>query len=138
MNKFQPIPVDTVTAHKSMTSLAVAKSLGLSLWNLKYLNPQYKGLYPEFPKNGKFYLPAGMSEKYEAVKTSIKSSGSSGSDYSGSSDGSPPKYVRIKSGQTLWDISKRYGVSMKTILRKNNITYQSARFLRPGRKIYLR
>ncbi|MBN2381319.1 transglycosylase SLT domain-containing protein [bacterium] len=145
--KFAPIPVDTVIAHQNMSSLEVAKTLGISLWNLKYLNPQFKGLYPTFLKGKEFYLPTGLAERYEQKKDQIKvyiektrsrSHSASKSTRPAFRKGDPvPRTVTLLAGETLWDIAQHYGLSMKAILQLNDITYKSARFLKPGQTIRL-
>jgi len=152
-NKLKPIPTDTVVADKDMSSLEIAKTLGISLWNLKYLNPEYKGLYPVFPRGKEFLLPAGLRELYEQKKDLIKAasqqkSGSSKSSSRQSSTASKresykkgdplPDSVKLTSGETLWDISQHYGVAMNTLLKLNKITYRSARYLKPGQIIRLK
>jgi membrane-bound lytic murein transglycosylase D len=41
----------------------------------------------------------------------------------------------VQRGDTLWDISRRFGVSIMTIVRANGLV--SARRLRPGQKLYI-
>ncbi|WP_457572264.1 LysM peptidoglycan-binding domain-containing protein [Desulfovulcanus sp.] len=41
----------------------------------------------------------------------------------------------VQKGDTLWDISNRFGISLKTLIRANGIT--SAKSLRPGQKLYI-
>ena len=44
------------------------------------------------------------------------------------------KYVyKVKRGDTLWDISRNYGVSVKSLLAWNNLSIR--KFLRPGQKL---
>lgn len=152
-NRFKPIPTDTVTAQKTISALDLAKELPISLWNLKYLNPQYKGLYPVFPAGRQFEIPQGMAVRFEEVKDQIKEyrgmpaskrsssakSASTSSRRGALKDGKDaPESIILRSNETLWDISRRFNVPMKTILELNDITYQSAKFLKPGRKIVLR
>lgn len=44
-------------------------------------------------------------------------------------------YYTVKSGDTLWDISRKYGVSISTLVNKNNI--KNANLIYPGQKIYI-
>jgi len=41
----------------------------------------------------------------------------------------------VQKGDTLWDISRHFGISLKTLIRANGIT--SAKSLRPGQKLYI-
>lgn len=152
-NRFEPIPTDTVTAPKTISALDVARELPMSLWNLKYLNPQYKGVYPVFPAGRQFDIPAGLADRFEEIKDQIKEHVEKPSAKSSSSKRTSPTSkkrtpfqsgedipwsVTLQANETLWDISRHFNVPMKTILEVNSITYKSARFLKPGRKIILR
>jgi membrane-bound lytic murein transglycosylase D len=54
--------------------------------------------------------------------------------YRGLQKASGDKYVyKVKRGDTLWDISRDYGVSVKSLLVWNNLSIR--KFLRPGQKI---
>ncbi|MFC1854046.1 transglycosylase SLT domain-containing protein [candidate division CSSED10-310 bacterium] len=143
-NRLKPIQTASVIAHAAMSSVDVAKTLGISLWNLKHLNPQYKGVYPIFPSGKEFNLPVGMQESYAQKRDQIKkyvyksysrSSQQKRAPYTG---GPLPASVILRSGETLWDIAQYYGVPMKTLLSLNGISYKSARYLRPGKTIKLK
>ena len=49
--------------------------------------------------------------------------------------GNTTSYYTVKSGDTLWDISRKYGVSISSLVAKNNI--KNANLIYPGQKIYL-
>ena len=107
----EPLEYDTVTVSKQMHLKSIAKVTGISLKKLEALNSELR--YKIVP--GESYtlkIPLGKSEILLAKIAQISVS-------------YPPKraYVkhRVKSGETLSTISKRYRVSMKRIARANRI-----------------
>lgn len=144
-NKLKPIQTDKVIVPKTMLSVDVAKALNISLWNLKYLNPQFKGVYPIFLAKKTINLPFGLGEKFDKVKKFIKKYHikpkhryATYKRRKSKYKGKLPNFVKLKSGQTLWDISRYYGVPMKSLLYLNKINYRSAKYLHPGKKIRLK
>ena len=107
----EPLEYDTVTVSKQMHLKSIAKVTGISLKKLEALNSELR--YKIVP--GESYslkIPLGKSEILLAKIAQIPVS-------------YPPKraYVkhRVKSGETLSTIAKRYRVSMKRIARANRI-----------------
>lgn len=44
----------------------------------------------------------------------------------------PKQYYRVRKGDTIWSVSKKFGVSMDTIIRSNLALLRRGRMLRPG------
>ncbi len=149
-NKYKRIPTEKVVVPKTMSSMDVAKALNMSLWNLKYLNPQYNGVYPTFPTNSIICLPKELVSVFENQKYQIKTYFEPKEEIAKVDQTAPkatpkptqsqqhPKSAVVKSGETLWDISRQHGVPMKQLLRLNGLTYKKAKFIKAGQKIILR
>lgn len=107
----KPIPYEVVTIKKQVHLKAVAKKLGISFKELTALNPELR--YKTTPAT-QYYLkvPQGMGMALLAKLDEIPK-------------WSPPQraytYHRVRSGETLSLIAKKYRTSMRKIIRANNI-----------------
>lgn len=99
---------DFVKVEKPYMLSAIAKEIELEESVLKSLNPSYtKGFTPPFAESV-LRLPKGMEQTFSAALKNIKEL-----EF-------PFKYKVVK-GDSLWSISRRYGVSINLICETNGI-----------------
>ncbi|MEM7011889.1 MAG: LysM peptidoglycan-binding domain-containing protein [Verrucomicrobiota bacterium] len=107
----------------------------------------YREDWAEFPGGGGSSSRSSSRSSGRSSGSSSRSSGSSSSSSSGSTTTStykPPssssklstsgRTHTVTSGDTLWGISRKYGVSVTTIKAKNGLTSD---LIRPGQKLKL-
>ncbi len=119
----QPPAIEKVTINKPMHLKTIAKHLGVNYPLLKELNPELKrNSTPNRPYELK--LPKGKGTLLLAKLTDIPV-------------WKPPvtPYVihRVRRGETLSHIARRYGTSVRAIMRLNGL--RSSRFIRAGWKL---
>ena len=117
----KPIAFETVRTTRSMKLFDIACQMGISPDTLYMLNPELRHqMTPDRPYDLK--IPQGLGQQYALVADQIKES-------------KPPvpererrtkvvKY-KVKQGDTLASISKRFGVSSKSILAANGMKSES-------------
>jgi len=105
-----PMEYETVAVSKRMHLRNIAKTIGLSRKILKRLNPELR--YNIVPGRG--YLLRVPPEKSDILLSKLKNIPASSP---------PPTFLRhkIKRGETLSSIAKRYRTSVKSIARANRI-----------------
>jgi len=114
----KPIVYETVRSDKSMKLFDIACQMGISTDTLVLLNPELRHqMTPDRPYELK--IPQGLGQQYAMVAPQIKES----------KPPAPPerehrtkivKY-KVKRGDTLTSISRKYGTSPKTILSANGL-----------------
>jgi len=107
----QPHAYETVTISRQIALKDAARVLKTDLKTLKALNPELRrGLLP--PENYSFSVPPGKSSLLLAKLDKIPIS-------------TPPRqtfvYHRIRKGESLSTIARRYRTSVRSIVRANNI-----------------
>ncbi len=107
-----PLESETVSIKKQIRLKDIAKTIGVSQTTLKTLNPELRhNLLP--PTKYDLRVPPGVAKTLRAKLDQIKIS-------------APPRRAftlhRIRSGETLSTIARRYHVSMGSIMRANRIT----------------
>ncbi len=125
-----PIYSDTVQVKEHVTLDEIAKSLQLPVEELKLLNPQYrKNIIPG--NSGQYYLalPTHYSTRFieeedsiyarclknkEKINAEIKIAQQTNSSYG-------TRIHRVKKGETLSSIAKKYGTTVSKIKRLNNL-----------------
>ncbi len=120
-----PLRFDEVVVHGPVSLRVIAKCCGVSVEEIKNLNPE---LLRDFtPPNRRAYvlrIPYGTRELFLERFAKI-----------------PPKervgFVehRIRRGESLWVIARRYGVSVRDLREINKI--RRPKYLRPGRVILI-
>jgi membrane-bound lytic murein transglycosylase D len=115
-----PVETEKVTIAKQVQLKEVAKALGIGFHTLKDLNPELR--YHATPKRAyALKVPKGKDKDLLAKLDSIP-------------EWKPPKitYVRhrVRRGQTLSTIARRYRTSTRAIMRLNGL--RSSRFIRTG------
>jgi membrane-bound lytic murein transglycosylase D len=114
----KPIAYETVKTQKSMKLFDIACQIGISTDTLVMLNPELRHqMTPDRPYELK--IPQGMGQQYALVADQIKES----------RPPAPPERERktrvvkykVKSGDTLASISKKFGTSSKSLLSANGL-----------------
>jgi membrane-bound lytic murein transglycosylase D len=120
---YAPLKWDTITVNKPIKLSALAASLGVDASELPFLNPELRyDSTPDRPYELK--VPAGTAEKsLIAINTA-------------------PKYVPpevsfswhvVRSGDSLWTISRRYGTTVEMIIKLNGM--RPPYLILPGHRI---
>jgi len=133
---YEPPTYETVNISKQIHLKDVAEAVGSTQAELRELNPELRhnivpgdGEYVlRIPPNKTEALLAGLDSIPEASSLSEKSEASSSSDErKASSDKKSPspriayRYHRIKRGETLSGIARRYHISVKTVMANNRV-----------------
>lgn len=114
----KPIAYETVKTQKSMKLFDIACQIGISTDTLVMLNPELRHqMTPDRPYELK--IPQGMGQQYALVADQIKES----------RPPAPPERERktkvvkykVKSGDTVASISKKFGTSSKSLLSANGL-----------------
>jgi membrane-bound lytic murein transglycosylase D len=106
---------DEVEIDKCLDLKVIAKELGASLQLLKALNPELlRNFTPPNSKNYKLRVPKGSRDKFLAIYDDLPSS-------------KKTSFVRhkIRRGETVSTIARRYGVSQNAIFQANNLSRRS-------------
>ncbi|MEA1971549.1 MAG: LysM peptidoglycan-binding domain-containing protein, partial [Thermodesulfobacteriota bacterium] len=107
-----PISFDTVKTEKSVRLRDVAKGLHASEKTLNLLNSELR--YKTTPNRYELKIPAGMGEKFASVIDKVSKAKRPGG----------AKYIRyrVKKGDTLSVLSRRYKSSVNAIMAANHLT----------------
>ncbi|MEZ4525459.1 MAG: LysM peptidoglycan-binding domain-containing protein [Desulfobacterales bacterium] len=115
-----PPQYEEMTVSKQMHVKDVAEAIGISPTVLKSLNPELKhDMLP--PQTYSLKVPAGKRETLVAKLDSIPLSSAPKLSEKSETTVASTVYHRIKRGETLARIAKRYGTSGKAIMRANKI-----------------
>ncbi len=121
----EPLKFDEVVVHGPVSLYVIARCCGVSVDEIRNLNPELKRNFtPPNRTSYKIRIPYGTREIFLENFAKI-----------------PPKerigFVehRIKKGESLWVIARRYGVSIADIKAVNRI--RNPRRIRPGRIILI-
>jgi len=118
----KPIAYETVKTNKSMKLFDIACQMGISTDTLVMLNPELRHqITPDRPYDLK--IPQGLGQQYALVADQIKES----------RPPAPPERERktkvvkykVKRGDTVASISKKYGTSSKSLLAANGLKSES-------------
>lgn len=124
-------PTDTIMIMDRVHFTQIAEKIDVSVEELKFLNPQYRrDIVPGNIKPYPLVLPLDQINQYALNRDSILAHAPeliarqlqvepSGYDYSNSSGG--VKYYRVRSGDTLGHIAKKYRVSVSQLKRWNGL-----------------
>ncbi|MBF0495056.1 MAG: transglycosylase SLT domain-containing protein [Deltaproteobacteria bacterium] len=141
-----PPPTQTVrvVVQRDMRMLEIARNLSYSLWDLKYINPEYIGPYPEIRRGQSIHLPANLIKDFQerlniALPAPVQmAAGSTPEPMAAPPAESPDRFLSLKKNETIWDIAKRNGISMKDLLALNSLDYTACRTIKPGFKVRVR
>jgi membrane-bound lytic murein transglycosylase D len=118
----KPIAFETVKTNRAMKLFDIACQLGISTDTLVMLNPELRHqITPDRPYDLK--IPQGMGQQYALVADQIKES----------KPPAPPERERktkvakykVKQGDTVASISKKFGVSSKSLMAANGMKSES-------------
>lgn len=126
----QPVSYETVSIEKQVHLKTVAESLGITLEELTALNPELR-LQVTPPTRYSLKIPAGKNEEFLACKDTMQEWASSKNDIMLSS--SAYVYHRVRSGETLAAIARKYHTSPQKIANANNLNRKY--FIRAGQKL---
>lgn len=119
-----PFEFETVELEKSADLSVLARSAGTSLKTLQYYNPELR--QSATPKDGLYNLrlPIGTNDQFTANFNSLPE----GQRFA-------PQYVlhKVRRGESLWTISKKYKVSIHDLASVNKIRNRSK--IRVGQKL---
>jgi membrane-bound lytic murein transglycosylase D len=120
----QPIQYDTTVTRRQMAIKDIAKKLRIPANELQELNPQLRSkITPRYAFT--LRVPSGRAADAERIMPSVKTTKAP----------TLPMYVvhRVRSGQTLSHIARRYRSSVRAIMRANRI--RDARRIRVGQRL---
>lgn len=126
----QPVPYETVTIQKQVQLKTVAEALGVSLDELTALNPELR-LQVTPPTRYSLKVPAEKKDALLACMDGIQEWTSPINDIMLS--GSAYAYHRVRNGETLAAIARKYHTSTKRIAMANNLNRKY--FIRAGQKL---
>ncbi len=108
----QPWDFDEVELDKSADLNVLARAAGVKVEELRRLNPELRQAATPTDMTYTLRIPEGTGAKFQAAYASIPESERYAPEY---------VYHKVRYGETLWDISKRYQVSIHTIASVNKI-----------------
>ncbi|MGD9364278.1 MAG: LysM peptidoglycan-binding domain-containing protein [Desulfobacteraceae bacterium] len=118
-----PLEWDTVAINRQVHLKDVAKSMEMSLKDLKGLNPELRySLVP--PESYTLRVPKGTQDDLLAKLETIPTSKLPQRTY---------VYHRVRRGQTLSTIARRYRTSVRAIMRANNM--RRSHYIRTGKRL---
>lgn len=118
-----PLDYDTVSINRQVKLNNISSATGIDLKVLKALNPELRyDLIP--PESYTLRVPKGRQDDLLAKIDTIPTSTLPQRTY---------LYHRVRSGQTLSTIAKRYRTSVGAIMRANNM--RSSHFIRAGKRL---
>lgn len=142
-----PLRTDTVMIEKNLYFCHISKYIGISLEELRALNPQYRadfipgddGSYPLCLPNDKMndlinwadtiFAATADSLSRTPVTLSVHQKGGSSSSYSNS------LYHKVRRGETLSSIASKHGTSVKRLKKLNNL---KSDIIREGQRLRVR
>lgn len=119
----EPVPYEKVTVPEPIALETISTSLEIPVEILKELNPELRrGTTPPNYPNYELKIPPGFQSKFEALHAQM------------------PRHKieeviihRVRSGDTLSKIARKYGVSTSTVASFNN--YKTSKTLRRGQEV---
>ncbi len=134
MEESYPISVDTLWIDKNLHLRQVAEKLDISIEDIKQLNPQYqKDIIPGDFKKYPLCLPSKTLSEFIVKKDEIYNHKTQeylthrrtvqveDSYVSSSSTGKATKTHKVRSGESLGSIARKYGVSVAHLRKMNNM-----------------
>ncbi len=118
-----PLAYETVTVAKQVSLKDVARAIGTTEFELRQINPELRYKISP-PRNYELKVPVGAGETLLAQIDSIKATSLPRPAY---------VYHRVRSGETLSTIARRYRTSVGRIMRANNM--RSSHFIRAGKRL---
>jgi len=121
----EPLEYETVRVKGPLDLEVAADLIGVSGYELKGLNPELsRGITPKYTYT--LNIPLNTKQQFKLAYAQL-----------------PPEkrlriaYHKVRRGESIWKISKRYGVSKNALLAANGLNKRSARRIRPGRRLVI-
>ncbi|MGD9251935.1 MAG: LysM peptidoglycan-binding domain-containing protein, partial [Desulfobacterales bacterium] len=118
-----PLTYETVTVAKQVSLKDVARAIGTTEFELRQINPELRYKISP-PRNYDLKVPVGAGETLLAQIDSIAATSLPRPAY---------VYHRVRSGETLSTIARRYRTSVGRIMRANNM--RSSHYIRAGKRL---
>jgi membrane-bound lytic murein transglycosylase D len=118
-----PLTYETVSVAKQVSLKDAARAIGTTEFELRQLNPELRYKITP-PRDYAMKVPAGKGETLLAQIDSIKSSSLPRPAY---------VYHRVRSGETLSTIARRYRTTVGRIMRANNM--RSSHYIVAGKRL---
>jgi membrane-bound lytic murein transglycosylase D len=128
MHRFE---TDSVCITKPLHITTIDSLLSFSREDFKYLNPEFKtDFIPLFEGKRCLVMPVGIVDTFLLMEDSIYAQDSiiyntKGIEYEGSKGGSIPKTHKVKKGDKLSELAKKYGISYSTLKLWNGLAHGS-------------
>lgn len=139
-----PVRADTLMVHRDVLLCHVGECTGVSMEELRTLNPQYRADY--IPATGGPYtlcLPSARMERFIAMQDSVYARTADSlsrrplkvAPASGGGGTSGARYYTVRKGDTLSKIAAKHGISVSTLKKRNGIRGDN---IRVGQKLRIR
>ncbi len=130
-----PAHVDTFMIHKNLHFEQISEVIGIPVQDIRQLNPQYlRDIIPGSPQGMILRLPYNYTAPFVDNEKSIYSYKDSiyfnpivYNNYKDNENSSSRIYHKVRKGQTLASIAKRYGVTTTQIKDWNNLSKNSVK-----------
>lgn len=119
-----PLAADTVMVNARLNLNIVSDSTGIPIELIRLMNPQYKtDEIPAMTKSYPLVLPQGEISHYIACEQGLIAASSAKTPASNTQEVSVPDPIvhRVKKGETLGGIAKKYHVSVKQLMQWNGL-----------------
>lgn len=134
-----PVHSDTVMVHDDMLMCYVSKYVGVSMDELRTLNPQYRmDLIPGSSGDYSLCLPASKMTAFMHNQDSIaimtrdslenKPTKVEVESVAVQPKASSPKYHTVKKGETLSSIARKYGTTVNALKKRNKLRSEKIRY----------
>ncbi len=130
IKKNEPFEFEEVALTKGVSLSKMASNLGVSKTELKRLNPSFKTDYAPIYRGKSINLRVPVGKGNVAKTAALKSISSRKYAVSEGAD-----FHRVRRGDSLYKIAKRYGTTVSKLKRLNGLSGRS--IIRPGRRIKL-
>ncbi len=118
-----PLAYETVAVAKQVSLKDVARAIGTTEFEMRQINPELRYKITP-PRNYELKVPTGSGETLLAQIDAIKATSLPRPAY---------VYHRVRSGETLSTIARRYRTSVGRIMRANNL--RSSHYIRAGKRL---
>lgn len=135
-----PVHSDTVMVHDDILMCYVSKYTGVSMEELRTLNPQYRvGMIPGSSGDYSLCLPVDKMRSFVRMQDSISLLSRDSLNHkptmvepdkkaTASVQSSGEKYHTVKKGETLSSIARKYGTTVSALKKKNKLRSEKIRY----------
>lgn len=127
----EPHQFEEVVVHRPVHLRDLAKITGLSSYELRGLNPELRrDVTPPGDAEYRLKVPVGTKATVEQMLERIPTWKGTASNVKTTRDrGGAAGWHRVRVGDSLWKIAKRYGLSVRELVQRNNLV---DRLIKPG------